>query len=87
MNEVWGPSETEQQVLSNLGGSLKVFFAKHKNVRQVTPAPKRWFIHFPGNMCEPMPLTVYLSGNLNSFQTKDFIFASSPQNFEFLANS
>jgi hypothetical protein len=50
MDKVWGPAETEQQELNDLESDLKVFFAKHKNVRQVTPAPKRWFIHFPGNM-------------------------------------
>ena len=46
MNEVWGNPETEQQDLTTLEGNLKVFFAKHKNVRQVTPAPKHWFRHF-----------------------------------------
>jgi hypothetical protein len=46
MNEVWGPSETEQKDLNELEGSLKVFFAKHKNVSQVTPAPKHWFGRF-----------------------------------------
>ena len=33
MNEVWGNPETEQQDLTTLEGNLKVFFAKHKNVR------------------------------------------------------
>jgi hypothetical protein len=54
MNEVWGPSETEQQDLNELESSLKAFFAKHKNVRQVTPAPKHWFGRFPSKMCELM---------------------------------
>ncbi|KAK1608113.1 hypothetical protein QYE76_031786 [Lolium multiflorum] len=36
MNEVWGNPETEQQELTTLEGNLKVFFAKHKNVRQNT---------------------------------------------------
>ncbi|KAK1664955.1 hypothetical protein QYE76_053114 [Lolium multiflorum] len=46
MNEVWGNPETEQQELTTLEGNLKIFFAKHKNVRQVTLAPKHWFRHF-----------------------------------------
>ncbi|KAK1682833.1 hypothetical protein QYE76_043681 [Lolium multiflorum] len=36
MDEVWGNPETEQQVLTTLEGELKIFFAKHKNVRQNT---------------------------------------------------
>jgi hypothetical protein len=48
MNKVWGPAETELQELNDLESGLKVFFAKHKEVRQVTPAPKRWFTHFSG---------------------------------------
>jgi hypothetical protein len=54
MNEVWGPPETEQQDLNKLESSLKVFFAKHKNMRQVTPAPNHWFGRFPSIMCELM---------------------------------
>jgi hypothetical protein len=46
MNKVWGNPETEQQQLMTLEGKLKVFFAKHKHVRQVTPAPKHWFRRF-----------------------------------------
>jgi hypothetical protein len=46
MDKVWGSADTEQQELNNLEGELKVFFAKHKNVRQVTPAPKHWFRRF-----------------------------------------
>ncbi|KAK1644412.1 hypothetical protein QYE76_062217 [Lolium multiflorum] len=40
MDQVWGPANTEMQELSDLESDLKVFFAKHKNVRQVTLAPK-----------------------------------------------
>jgi hypothetical protein len=54
MDKVWGPANTEMQELTDLESELKVFFAKHKEVRQVTLAPKHWFGHFPGNMCEPM---------------------------------
>jgi hypothetical protein len=46
MDKVWGPANTEIQELSDLEGELKVFFAKHKNVRQVTLAPKHWVRHF-----------------------------------------
>jgi hypothetical protein len=41
MNEVWGKPETEQQDLTTLEDNLRVFFSKHKAVRQVTLAPKR----------------------------------------------
>ncbi|KAK1649772.1 hypothetical protein QYE76_067577 [Lolium multiflorum] len=34
MNEVWGKLETEQQDLATLEDNLRVFFAKHKAVRQ-----------------------------------------------------
>jgi hypothetical protein len=54
MNEVWGNLETDQQELTMLEGNLKIFFAKHKNVRQVTPTPQALVETFPGNMCEPM---------------------------------
>jgi hypothetical protein len=54
MNEVSGNPEAEQQMLVTIEDELKIFFTKHKNVRQVTLAPKHWFGHFPGNMCEPM---------------------------------
>jgi hypothetical protein len=47
MNEVWGKPETEQQDLSTLEDNLRVFFAKHKAVRQVILAPKHWFRYFP----------------------------------------
>jgi hypothetical protein len=46
MEKVWGPANVEMQELSELEISLKDFFAKHKNVRQVTLAPKHWFRHF-----------------------------------------
>jgi hypothetical protein len=46
MNEVWGEADTEQQHLATLEDNLRVFFAKHKAVRQVTLAPKHWFRHF-----------------------------------------
>lgn len=46
MDQVWGPANTEMQELSDLESDLKVFFAKHKNVRQVTLAPKHWVRHF-----------------------------------------
>nr|XP_051221680.1 uncharacterized protein LOC127339928 [Lolium perenne] len=36
MDQVWGPANTEMQELSDLESDLKVFFAKHKNVRQNT---------------------------------------------------
>ncbi|KAK1670389.1 hypothetical protein QYE76_058548 [Lolium multiflorum] len=36
MDQVQGPANTEMQELSNLESDLKVFFAKHKNVRQNT---------------------------------------------------
>jgi hypothetical protein len=50
MNEVWGKPETEQQDLTTLEDNLRVFFAKHKAVRQVTLAPKRWFRYFQVNV-------------------------------------
>jgi hypothetical protein len=43
MNEVWGNPETEQKDLADLEGELRVFFTKHKHLRQVIPAPKHWF--------------------------------------------
>jgi hypothetical protein len=43
MNEVWGNPEMEQQDLTKLEDNLRVFFAKHKAVHQVIPAPKHWF--------------------------------------------
>jgi hypothetical protein len=46
MEQVWGPANTEEQELNELEGGIKAFFAKHKNVRQVTPAPRHWFMHF-----------------------------------------
>jgi hypothetical protein len=46
MNEVWGSAETEQQDLATLEDNLRVFFAKHKAVRQVILAPKHWFRYF-----------------------------------------
>jgi hypothetical protein len=33
MDKVWGPTNTEMQELSDLESDLKVFFAKHKDVR------------------------------------------------------
>ncbi|KAK1644626.1 hypothetical protein QYE76_062431 [Lolium multiflorum] len=36
MEKVWGPANTEEQELADLENGLKVFFAKHKNVRQNT---------------------------------------------------
>ena len=54
MNEVWGKPETEQQDLATFEDNLRVFFAKHKAVRQVILAPKHWFRYFPDKMCEPM---------------------------------
>ena len=46
MSEVWGSPDTEEQTLSNLEGEIKVLFAQHKHVRQVTLAPKHWVGHF-----------------------------------------
>ena len=46
MEQVWGPANTEEQELNELEGGIKAFFAKHKNVRQVTLAPKHWVGHF-----------------------------------------
>lgn len=46
MEKVWGPADTEMKELSDLESDLKVFFAKHKEVRQVTLAPKHWVRHF-----------------------------------------
>ncbi|KAK1686720.1 hypothetical protein QYE76_047568 [Lolium multiflorum] len=34
MEKVWGPADTEMKELSDLESDLKVFFAKHKEVRQ-----------------------------------------------------
>ncbi|KAK1648919.1 hypothetical protein QYE76_066724 [Lolium multiflorum] len=34
MEQVWGPANTEEQELAGLESGLKVFFAKHKSVRQ-----------------------------------------------------
>jgi hypothetical protein len=50
MNEVWGEPETEQQDLTTLEENLRVFFTKHKTVRQVTLAPKHWFRYFRVNL-------------------------------------
>nr|XP_051196618.1 uncharacterized protein LOC127309949 [Lolium perenne] len=36
MEKVWGPADTEMKELSDLESELKVFFAKHKEVRQST---------------------------------------------------
>ncbi|KAK1651043.1 hypothetical protein QYE76_068848 [Lolium multiflorum] len=36
MDQVWGPANTEEQELADLESGLKVFFVKHKNVRQNT---------------------------------------------------
>ncbi|KAK1664419.1 hypothetical protein QYE76_052578 [Lolium multiflorum] len=36
MDQVWGPANTEEQELTELESGIKVFFAKHKNVRQNT---------------------------------------------------
>ncbi|KAK1648867.1 hypothetical protein QYE76_066672 [Lolium multiflorum] len=36
MEKVWGPANTEEQELADLENGLKVFFAKHKSVRQNT---------------------------------------------------
>ncbi|KAK1617646.1 hypothetical protein QYE76_023163 [Lolium multiflorum] len=36
MEQVWGPANTEEQELADLESGLKVFFAKHKSVRQNT---------------------------------------------------
>ncbi|KAK1651598.1 hypothetical protein QYE76_069403 [Lolium multiflorum] len=36
MDKVWGPANTEMQELSDLESDLKVFFAKHKDMRQNT---------------------------------------------------
>jgi hypothetical protein len=46
MEQVWGPANTEEQELTELESGIKAFFAKHKNVRQVTPAPRHWLMHF-----------------------------------------
>jgi hypothetical protein len=46
MDQVWGPANTEEQELNDLESGLNIFFAKHKNVRQVTLAPKHWVGHF-----------------------------------------
>ncbi|KAK1618185.1 hypothetical protein QYE76_023702 [Lolium multiflorum] len=39
MEKVWGPANTEEQELADLENGLKVFFAKHKSVRQNTRKP------------------------------------------------
>nr|XP_051229649.1 uncharacterized protein LOC127347510 [Lolium perenne] len=36
MDQVWGPANTEEQELNDLESDLKIFFTKHKNVRQNT---------------------------------------------------
>ncbi|KAK1610929.1 hypothetical protein QYE76_034602 [Lolium multiflorum] len=36
MDKVWGPATTEQQEMNDLESGLKIFFAKHKEVRQNT---------------------------------------------------
>jgi hypothetical protein len=46
MDKVWGKANVEMQELTELEDGLKVFFAKHKDVRQVTLAPKHWVRHF-----------------------------------------
>jgi hypothetical protein len=44
LNKVWGKPEEEVGYLAELEDSLKEFFAKHKEVRQVILAPKHWVI-------------------------------------------
>jgi hypothetical protein len=46
LDKVWGKSNVEMQELTEQEDGLKVFFAKHKEVRQVTLAPKHWVRHF-----------------------------------------
>nr|XP_051208443.1 uncharacterized protein LOC127325667 [Lolium perenne] len=36
MEKVWGPANTEMKELSDLESDLKIFFAKHKEIRQTT---------------------------------------------------
>jgi hypothetical protein len=50
MEKVWGPVNTELKELSDLESDLKIFFAKHKEIRQVTLAPKHWFKYFRVNL-------------------------------------
>jgi hypothetical protein len=45
MNEVWGEPDPEQHELATLEDNPRVFFVKHKAVRQVTLTPKHWFIY------------------------------------------
>jgi hypothetical protein len=61
MNEVCGQADTEQQHLATLEDNLRVFFAKHKAMRQVTLAPKHWFIYFRVNFFKPMLLLYFLA--------------------------
>ena len=44
LNKVWGKPDEETRELAELEDGLKEFFAKHKEVRQVTLAPKHWVI-------------------------------------------
>jgi hypothetical protein len=44
LNKVWGKPEEEVGYLAELEDSLKEFFVKHKEVRQVILAPKHWVI-------------------------------------------
>ena len=44
LNKVWGKPDEEVRELADLEDSLKDFFAKHKEVRQVILAPKHWVI-------------------------------------------
>jgi hypothetical protein len=44
LNKVWGKPEEEVGYLAELEDSLKEFFAKHREVRQVILAPKHWVI-------------------------------------------
>ncbi|KAK1626886.1 hypothetical protein QYE76_001201 [Lolium multiflorum] len=46
LNKVWGKPDEEVRELADLEDSLKEFFAKHREVRQVILAPKHWVIYF-----------------------------------------
>jgi hypothetical protein len=58
MNEVWGNPDPEQQELADLEDTIRVFFIKHKAVRQVTLAPKHWVTYLSEQRFEADALTV-----------------------------
>ena len=81
LNKVWGKSDEDVRELAVLEDSLKEFFAKHKEVRQVILAPKHWVIYFRVTcISQCFSQNVLLGGNLK-FLSQDFEFFASHPDF------